>query len=225
MADRFMLIPERVYERLSVAEQKLAQLGDENDNMCASDVASAENAGANANRQIQILHMQDAPPASNNKTREMDERIDEVVSLLPKNYRSKSRLIMYALRPHLHLEPSNQVRFDDGDVGDSLIDYLRYFTSPSYMNGYEPVMVQKFAQLMLTAAVPQSAMGPGRMLSRIASMRGTRRRRTTQMRPTVRPSAPIAHDNLLPSATAATATATDTQPPGMQTSMWTKLFI
>jgi len=104
-----------------------------------------------------------------------DDMLATLAELLPKNLRSKARVLLHHLNGKVALNPDNRVVYeaDDGvkQTGSHLLDLVRSLVSPvGTFDAQRPVDLPKFASAII-GTVPQSALGAGKNLSEIASDR------------------------------------------------------
>lgn len=160
MAQKFALIPHETYQRL-------------------------------ANRTLQPDNGPLSCPINENKPdihiygHQPEENADflELAELMPKNLRAKAKLLMHYLQGAIQLDAQSRVVFQtetaDGtseeQIGSHILDLIKYFVSPSITFGHEaaalrPIDAPKFAQLLSSIGIPQTALGKGKRIDLIASM-------------------------------------------------------
>ncbi len=78
--------------------------------------------------------------------------------ILPKNMRSRARILLSSLEGKIKLEEgSNRVTYDDNEsVGSHIIDHLRYVLSPLKMKSPRPLDSEMFYKLLQKTGVPES---------------------------------------------------------------------
>lgn len=92
------------------------------------------------------------------KSNEAEDEIDKLVTFLPKLQRAKGRLIMQALKDKIHLDANSRILYDDGTLGSSLFDHLKYWTGSSGKEGIKRLIDHdQFLSLMKNNGVPLSA--------------------------------------------------------------------
>jgi len=104
-----------------------------------------------------------------------DDMLATLAELLPKNLRSKARVLLHHLNGKVALDADNRVVYESSDggkqVGSHLLDLVRSLVSPTgTFDAQRPVDLPQFASAIL-GMVPQSALGAGKNLSEIASDR------------------------------------------------------
>ncbi len=133
-----------------------------------------------------------------------DDMLATLAELLPRNFRSKARLLLHHLNGKVPLDADNRVVYEtDGgkQVGSHLLDLVRSLVSPAgTFDVQRPVDLPQFASAIL-GIVPQSALGAGKYLAAIAAdtpgppgvrhppavrRKTTKKRNATRRRPTPR---------------------------------------
>jgi len=102
-----------------------------------------------------------------------DDMLSTLAELLPRNLRSKARLLLHHLNGKVALDADSRVVYEtDGGgkkVGSHLLDLVRSLVSPAgTFDVQRPVDLPQFASAIL-GIVPQSALGAGKYLAAIAS--------------------------------------------------------
>ena len=87
------------------------------------------------------------------------EMIDQTVSLLPKNSRSKAKILAQHLLHNLHVDENGRIVYPDGSFGSAFIDALKYFTAPKsgIAKVRAPFDVVKLTSFLQDTNVPMSA--------------------------------------------------------------------
>ncbi len=80
--------------------------------------------------------------------------IDEVIPLLPRNIRNKAQLLANHLLKEVEIGEHGQVIYPDGTEGSSLIDHLRYFSSPPSMKARAPFDLDKMREILNSTHAP-----------------------------------------------------------------------
>jgi len=101
-----------------------------------------------------------------------DDMLSTLAELLPRNLRSKARLLLHHLNGKVALDADSRVVYEtDGGmkVGSHLLDLVRSLVSPAgTFEVQRPVDLPQFASAIL-GIVPQSALGTGKYLAAIAT--------------------------------------------------------
>lgn len=82
--------------------------------------------------------------------------VNDLSEMLPKNYRSKAKLLLSLLKNKISLDQNQRVVYGDGFVGSHILDILRYFLSP--FRTERPVDSKMFENLIKNSSVPDSVM-------------------------------------------------------------------
>jgi len=101
-----------------------------------------------------------------------DDMLSTLAELLPRNLRSKARLLLHHLNGKVALDADSRVVYEtDGGmkVGSHLLDLVRSLVSPAgTFDVQRPVDLPAFASAII-GIVPQSALGAGKYLAAIAA--------------------------------------------------------
>ncbi len=137
------------------------------------------------------------------QTSDEGNSLSSLAELMPKNMRSRAKLLLHYLNDNVQLDSRSHVVYSvampDGTTvdqqGSSIADLVRYFISPASHFGQpsasRPLDSPRFAQLLLAVGVPAVALGAGKKLEDIASieqrsMQPTRIRQTPKRKKQVR---------------------------------------
>jgi len=125
-----------------------------------------------------------------------DDMLSTLAELLPRNLRSKARLLLHHLNGKVALDADSRVVYEtDGGmkVGSHLLDLVRSLVSPAgTFDVQRPVDLPQFASAIL-GIVPQSALGSGKYLAAIASDASTTGRPPGVRQPPGRRKPPTRH--------------------------------
>ena len=99
----------------------------------------------------EVLETIDTVPKVNLK-----EAINNIIELLPKNIRGRSRILGYHLIKHVSIDDSGLVRYPDGTEGTSMIDHLKYWCSPPSYRASIPADVDKMQELLTKTNAPEA---------------------------------------------------------------------
>jgi len=191
MARPFALIPDDQYQRLL---SKGAHAGS-GSSVGGGPAAATDN---NVGHELRVYGLD----------RTENDMLATLAELLPRNLRSKARLLLHHLNGKVPLDADNRVVYetDDGkQVGSHLLDLVRSLVSPAgTFDVQRPVDLPQFASAIL-GIVPQSALGAGKYLATIAAdtsstgkppgvrrppavrRKTVKKRNATRRRPTPRP--------------------------------------
>ncbi len=158
MARSFALIPDDQYQRL------LGKSG-----------PSASGGGGGAMDDSRTLDVGSVSPELRvyGLGRTGDDMLSTLAELLPRNLRSKARLLLHHLNGKVALDADSRVVYEtDGGgkkVGSHLLDLVRSLVSPAgTFDVQRPIDLPQFASAIL-GIVPQSALGAGKYLAAIAT--------------------------------------------------------
>ncbi len=83
--------------------------------------------------------------------------LEGFIEILPKNVRTKAKILAHHLIHHITVDESGRVVYPDGRKGGSIIDHLRYFCSPGQFKPPAPDDVDKMTRLLLSTSAPRSS--------------------------------------------------------------------
>ncbi len=167
MARPFALIPDDQYQRLLSGGQGGAAGGGRGSGGGragdAKDIGRVDAMEVDGGHELRVYGLD----------RTEDDMLATLAELLPKNLRSKARVLLHHLNGKVALNPDNRVVYeaDDGvkQTGSHLLDLVRSLVSPvGTFDAQRPVDLPQFASAII-GTVPQSALGAGKNLSEIAS--------------------------------------------------------
>ncbi len=93
-----------------------------------------------------------------------DAQMQAIAKLLPKNTRSRAKIILFYLAKHgTQMDRDTQrIKYDDGTISSHLLDLVRFVVTPDNIKLRRPIDTPHFFKLLVKAGVPSSVFGKGK---------------------------------------------------------------